>query len=677
MSNSKKEISIKRSVLLSARVRFSPTGANIREEAVQRILEQNLAAAGSTTGLTEEDLRKVLDLGGNIPILRTSDVRSGIEHLKSHNRIVEIKKNGKINYSLSPAAKAETEVIIKESEEYYESTLNELFKSAPGGISDYKTAFLKLLCLVFSRLGDVYIKVIAGIHAKESFTEHQLLSRSMTEVLRSESVPDKEAFKYAVNRFFREASPKFDHIKWNMAQSYYITKALGIDEAAQMLSADILYGSSFYLDTNVLIAGLSPEHRHHSGFQELFNACKALNIKLKVAQITLEELNNSFITHLEQLRKVLGKIPNATRSKVSDFLLEYYLVSMTENPKLSLEEFLSHVRQQIKTLQEVFNFELIDDQWFDKERNTKATEDLARKLSLKHEKLRNRPKNKYLALHDALLIRWVLQENEFSKGKCWAVTLDLSLVDNAISKKNTYEHPIVITLDALLQWTTPLCGSIANEERLAEMYSRAIKYQILPREIFFDLRDFQIFVDMDIETSQLPAEDVESCIQEIRKIGPTLDISKAEDREKMGRTIQRYFADPGTKYRKELETLVEQNQELRDGRTRAEQRISQLEGAIERLELKERRRKLVHSVVARAIGLFLVLLILWAGVVKAAIKWGSGDTIFQKLTNSAWWFVAMLGLIGFIFPFVLGRDRLRVLRWWKGEDDGIEAKGEK
>ena len=709
MKNSKDETSLKRSVLLGARMRFSPAGANVREEAIQRILEQNLAAAESTKGLTEAELRKVLDLGGNMPILRASDVTSGIERLKSLNRIIEVKETGKIGYVLSLSAKAETEVIIKESEERYESVLKDLFKSAPGVINDYKTAFLKLLCLVFSRLGDVYVKVIAGTHVKESFAEHQLLSSSIDEVLRSESVPDTEAFKYATNRFFRESSPKFDSVKWNMAQNYYITKALGIDEAAQMLSADILKGASFYLDTNVLIAGLIPEHRHHGSFQELFGACKTLNIKPKVTRITLEELKNVVSSHAELVRDVYDKIPGSTRSKVRSFLLEPYLVALAENPNLPLEEFLAHFRAPIERLQEVFDFELVDDEWFDRESRTKATDDLARELSLKYEQLRNRPKNKYLSIHDALLLRWVSQENESSKGKCWAVTLDLSLI-TYVSQKMIHDHTIIMTLDALLQWTTPQCAGTANEDRLAEIYSQAIKYQLLPREVFFDLRDFQVFADMDIETSLLPAEDVESCIRDIQTMGASLDPSKAEDREKIARTIQRYFVDPGTKYRKELERLIEQNKELtkrieaesqardraenriselseetntqreeiqelrqtvgdeQQGREKADKRLSQLEQIIERRDREETRGKLRRSTVFRMCALIILLFAMWGIIGMAALKWGAGDTVFQKLANSAWWFAIPFAGVGLIFPFVLGRERIRLLKWWRGED---------
>lgn len=401
MTNSKHQISLRRSVLFSARMRFSAAGANLREEAIQRVLEQNLATSDSPKGLTEQDLQKVLILGGNGPILRAADVRTGIERLKAAGRIIDNKAAGKITYVLSPKAKEEVEATAKESEGKYEWVLKDLFASAPGGIDGYRTAFLQLLCLVFSRLGDLYVKVITGAHARDSFTGHELLTRSVQDVLSSNPVLDTEVFKYAVNRFFRESSPKFDIIKWNMAQNYYICKALGIDESAKLLSADILNGMSFYLDTNVLIAGLIPEDRHHGSFQELFTACKTLNIKAKVTHITVEELKNVIMLQAELLKKVLDKIPEAMRSKIRNFLLERYLAAKKEHPALSLEEFLTHFVAPIESLQESFDLEIVDDEWFDKERDSQDIESLAKDLVAKYEKLRKRFKSKNVSIHDA------------------------------------------------------------------------------------------------------------------------------------------------------------------------------------------------------------------------------------------------------------------------------------
>jgi len=79
---------------------------------------------------------------------------------------------------------------------------------------------------------------------------------------------------------------------------------LGIDQGAYLLSKSILEGSTFYLDTNVLIAGLIPENRHHGAFRELSGACKALNIDLIVTQETVTELRATIALHARLLKAV-------------------------------------------------------------------------------------------------------------------------------------------------------------------------------------------------------------------------------------------------------------------------------------------------------------------------------------------------------------------------------------
>ncbi len=704
--------SMRRSVLFAARMRFSAGGGNLREEAIQRILEQNLAAADSTKGLTEVELQRVLHLGGNGPILKAADVRDGIERLASATRIVEIKEAKRTSYVLSPAVQKEIQAMVKESEQKYESVLMDLFGSVQGGSEAYKAAFIKLLCLIFSRLGDLYVKVITGTQTKESFMEHELLNNIMQVVLNSNIVPDAEAFKYGVNRFFRESSPQFDIIKWNMAQNYYICKALGIDESAKLLSSEVLNGMSFYLDTNVLIAGLIPEDRHHGSFQELFSACKNLNITTRVTRITVEELKSVISLQSDLLRKVIDRIPEGTKKKVRNFLLERFLAAKQENPNLSVEEFLAHFQAPVESLQESFELEIIDDEWFDGERDSSVTEYLARELVSRYEKVRKRFKSKVVSIHDALLLQWVSKENIALNGKCRLVTLDLSLVDY-LAEKTKELQPFVITLDALLQWTIPQCIEV-DETRLAEIYSQAIKYQLLPREVFFDLRDFQVFADMEIETSMLPPEDVESCIRDIRAMGPSVNPGKPEDREKITRTIQRYFADPGTKYRKEMERLAEENKtfaermeaenkgrkeaedrssdlsEVAEGQKReidalrqnmeaerqarsiAEGRISQLEKGIRDRDRKEERKKIFRSAVMRTIVFIAVLIMVWFGIVLISLEWGTGDTAFERMNNSKMWFAGAFVGIGIIFPFFLGRERMRLLKWWKGENIDLE-----
>lgn len=692
---------LKRSLLLGARVRFSPSGATIRSQAIERIIEQNLAAVQPPNGLTEQQLQNLVMVGGQFRVLRASDVRQGIASLTQSKRVLEITDGKRRRYALSDAAKEEVAHIISDAEGRTNSTISDLFGTAPGGQKRYRRPFLRLLCHVFSRLSDVYVQIITLSHASAEIAEHRLLIAALEVVLKAGEIPDQEAFRYGVNRFFRESSPHFDQIKWNMAQNFYVAKALGIDESSDILSIDVFKGAALYCDTNVLIAGLTPENRHHSSFNELSAACKVVGMELKVSHATVEELNAVIIAHASLLRKVYGQIPDETRPKVRNFLLEAFLDERVRSPNLSLDDFVEGFQQPLKTLRDSFGIVEEDDRWFDSALEARETRQLATDLSNLYKERRGRPKPERSAVHDAVLLRWVAREN-LANRKSWIVTLDTTLAEwNGANRESR-----VITLDAFLQWMNPVAlgKGRGDEDRLAEIFSEAIRYQLLPRDIFLRLGDFQVFAEMGIETRQLPAADVEACIREIRQAGPQLDPAKAEDRERIGQVIQRYFADPGTKYKQTIHELhavtaalsseVAEEKRLRaDAQNRvgelrtaieakekrieeeqgalgdARSRIESLEGLIRKQEESARHRRLVTSVIRRTFLSFCILGIVEGIIVYAAWKYGEGPNLFQRITNAWPWLGLGLACVALFFRYVLmGRERMQLLKWWKGDD---------
>jgi len=693
---------VKRSILLGARIRFSPSGAGIRTQAIERIIEQNLAADEAVYGLTLQQLQDLITLGGHVSVLRVTDVREGLDSLLRSKRVVELHDGGEKLYILSDQNKKEVSQLEQETEKRIKAIIHDLFGSAPGSEESYSRAFLKLLCIVFSKLSDAYIQVIAKRESPEEFSERHLLTASLEDVVKSESVANPEAFSYGVNRFFRESSPDFDKIKWNMTQNFYVVKALGIDARSDLLSADLFKSASLFCDTNILIAGLTPEDRHYKSFQELIKACKSFGIVMKSAHITVVELKQVINYQAELLSKVIDRIPKDTWPKVSNFFFEAYLAEKKRNPGISLGIFIEGFIERIKTLKNEFAIGDEDDEWFDSNLDDQKTIDLAWDLSKEYLKTRGRYKSENAAIHDALLLLWVANENRENR-KSWIVTLDVSLVKWA--RENMIEGIKVITLDAFLQWMTPVALGALDEEGLADIFAQAIRYQLLPRDTFFQLRDFQVFADMEIETAQLPAEDVEACIREIQKNCINLDPSQSADREKIGRVIQRYFADPGTKFKRRIEELQIQSKNLVDeladeklqrinARKRTEEleassqemskqiesgrnalidsqsRIEKLEKQIQENEKTKQHKRLVKSIVWRTILALGILTVVELIIGYLAWKFGEGPNLFQKLTKAWPWLGLGFACVALVYRFVLmGRDRMRLIKWLKGDTD--------
>ncbi|MBN1687982.1 MAG: hypothetical protein JW893_02685 [Candidatus Omnitrophica bacterium] len=576
------DAAVKRSLLLGARIRFSPSGASVRSQAIERIIEQNLASAEAAKGLTEQQLQNLVALSGHFATLRTSDIKQGIDSLEKLRKLSVTLDGRTKRYQLSDDTRSVIARIITDSEERTNIVIKDLFGSATGGEKVYSRAFLRVLCTVFSKLSEVYVQVITSRQPNKEFTEHRLLLAAIEDTLRTERNLDKEAFRYGVNRFFRESTPQFDQIKWNMAQNFYVAKALGIDTATDILSSELFREATLYCDTNVLIAGLTPGNRHHNSFLELTKACQALGVNLKVSYATAEELKSVILGHAALLKKVYEKIPDEMQKEVKNFILEGYLAERQKTPDLQLDDFIREFMETIETLRDSFGIVREDDRWFDEGQDDVEVKKIAQELSKIYEEIRKRPKGKNASIHDAILLMWVARENADNRAS-WIVTLDSTLAKwNAQTRKTK-----VITLDAFLQWMSPVTSDTANEGQLAEIFSAAIRYQLLPRDTFFRLSDFQVFADMGIETKLLPAEDVEACIRDIRQAVANADPSKAEDREKIGHIIQKYFADPGTKYKRTTEALQTQSESIKNElikekrlRDDAEKRVGELETGV-------------------------------------------------------------------------------------------------
>ena len=321
MRNSDKEIAAKRAFLYAAKIRFSPSGAGVRSQAIERIVQQNIASVESPTGLTEQQLQDLFVEGKAKIVLRASEVREGLRRLEQSSRIVKVQNGDELLYSLSNEARQEVLSLVAESEELLNAAVGELFGAAPGGAIQYHQPFVELLCLVFSRLGEVYVQVITMNLEAGKFAELNSLNTTINEVLEDQPVPDDQAFRYGLSRFFRESTPNFDKIKWNMAQNFYVAKALGITNEFDLLSSEIMKDASLYCDTNVLVAGLAPGTRHHNSFRELAKGCQVIGMQLKAVRATLEELKGVISSRSELLKRVFDRIPSDTQEKVQDFFV--------------------------------------------------------------------------------------------------------------------------------------------------------------------------------------------------------------------------------------------------------------------------------------------------------------------------------------------------------------------
>jgi hypothetical protein len=416
----------------------------------------------------------------------------------------------------------------------------------------------------------------------------------------------------------------------------------------------------------------------------LSHACKNLNIELKICHVSLEELGRVVDYQRSVIAKVAGQIPDATAAKVKGGFYSLYREQLKVKPDATIDEIFSAFTTPMPVLVNDYKVTLIDDEWFISAEKAVETTAVANRIKNEFLKKRGRPKTHNSAMHDALMLRWIERDRRQFNRKTWIITLDASLPIYRVDDVGD-GTPLAITLDAFLQWISPLALVDDANEDMATIFAEAMRYQLLPQENLFDVRDFLVFAEMEWSCKDVPAEDVESCIRYLKAQAPNLDPTKPEDREKISHEISKFFADPGRKYKRavqEAEAFALRVSEEADAKMQkvsqeSEKELSGLKQQIESqlktiaerdqalidMQENERRNQLRQSAVGRLFLLCLLLLALEFGVGYGASRYAEGSGLFQKLWNSKEWLALGFVVTIFVSWFFLGKDRIRALGW--------------
>jgi uncharacterized coiled-coil protein SlyX len=405
----------------------------------------------------------------------------------------------------------------------------------------------------------------------------------------------------------------------------------------------------------------------------LSRACKNLDIDLNVCHISLEELSRVIAYQSDLISRVADQIPDATSSKVRGGFYRLYCEQLKLNPGITVQEAFSTFMNPMKTLVNEYKVALIDDEWFLRAEKAHETATIIEKLKREFVRRRGRPKGHGSATHDALMLRWIELERRRDNRRTWMITLDTSLPTFRMDAVGD-GAPLAITLDAFLQWISPLALLDETNEDMAPIFAEAMRYQLLPQETLFELRDFLVFAEMEWSCKDLPADDVEGCITYLKGHVPNLDPTKSEDREKLSHEISKFFADPARKYKRGIEeaeafalkAVGEAEQRLSDVMQTVETQrkmITELQQTVSDKDTKLKDQRLHESAIRRLIFLFLGFLVLELAIGLASSRYAVGSSLRQKLWNSKEWLGAGFFVTIVLSWFVLGKDRIRTLAW--------------
>ena len=709
-----------RDLIRSARIQFSPTTQSVKWTALDKIVEQSIGIFG-VNGVTVDEIvqKSSITINGNeIPVVRPGDVVDSVKRLISSGRVEVIKSNPD-SYALTETSRNEFSEVRRESTARAEKIVTKLFKNRVSDPVKMVEPFFEILGRMFSRLASSYVLTLKGDRSTVSPLAHQEIA-SATSAIATQYHLNEPVLLRAATQFFSATDPDSVTAKWNLAQNFYVSLALGMDPMGTLLSGELVGECDLYLDTNVVIQGLEASARFHRSFKTLVGACRNMGIVLKVWNGTLGELNRVVHHHTHVIRRAADRVPPASEPKVRGLFYEKYRDAAYDSDEpVDVAVLFANFFNARKILRDEYDIEIEDDSVEAEEKRERRLErDLEKIIELYARRRRWRKKGRLSALHDAAIVEKAALQAKTGR-RCLVVTLDLVLSD--VRLRGQEDRSVAIGLDAFLQWISPFAGSGQVGHDFAEIFSGALASHLFPEDTFFDINDFLIFAEIDWDTRQLPAEDVENCVLHLKSVAHQLDPSKPADRERLHSEIARFFADPGRKFVEQMQNMEqtvaeiraeasEQVQSLRDELGKRSQRVEELEERLEqeehdrgevggrlgdlegivgeiqarakeqegslrqeidelgrsrdslRTELEEERRKrkkevLRRSTRARVIWILLVWMALVGLVVVGAVLWGSGENLYQRVLHSWPFFLGTPVVPGALAYRVLGKKR--------------------
>jgi hypothetical protein len=594
------------------------------------------------------------------------DIERALGRLRRSGQVTMSSVGGSDRYALSPEARADLTSTEEDGQSRFGDVVTRLFRDAPGGPQAYTAAFFECLCSIFLSLAETYVRVLRRDTKPDEMVTGPSLTESVSVAASRHPEIEPSAFRGAVVTFFSEVDPQYDELKWMLAQSHYMLLALGLDPGGSLLSQELFSNALVYLDTNVVVEALEPSARTHLAFKTLCGACRKLGIDVKVCQVSLDELERTVAYYSDLIPRVIEQIPEATAPHVRGIFFHLYRQELLERGTVDVGQLFSRFDRARDRLRDEFSVEWVDDPWFAQQEQVPGTQKVIARIQRVREERHLRPKSKGSARHDAMMLRYVAEHASATDRSVLLVTLDHSLPFCRVADGKAADRSVAITLDALIQWLAPVAIGTGPNVDAAAAFAEAVRYQLLPQEQVFDLKDFLVFAEMGYSCKDLPREDVENCIRRIKSVAPTLDPSSPADREKLAHEVARFLADPGRRYRKDTAhlraELVRTETEATREIAKRDERIRELEETARRREREQLRQSAKHRLAVVAAGVVVTLLaLLWH-----VNRYGDGSNLLQKAANS-WPLLISPGVAGLVVVwFALGKERIEVLGWsWR------------
>jgi predicted nucleic acid-binding protein len=661
----------KRQLLFASRLRFGTESHVPRQRAINRIIQNALFLAKPDEWFSPHQIMEVFREIGGLPTLRLREIENGLQRLEDdgnvHKRIGGISPK----YKLSDSAANDVDLSFQEGVRRFERVLISLFSDLEIDARQniLSSVFLEFTCDVFRALGAQWATYLKGdpLH-------------SLIDLVQIENIANNKTHKYGIPAsaradvcrrcisFFQKTDPDYDFLKFTLGQSFYIMHLLGV-EGKDLLSQEIFSNGKLYLDSSVVIAAMMEESKHHRVFHELIKICQRLGISLCLTRPTADEVRAVAAQQEEIAPSLYDAVPDELSPQVSGDFFETYRAMKAVRPDASVDELFRPFHKLSETLESNFDARVVDDEKFQEFEGLPEFPKIVDILQEASASVRRRPKFKNALAHDAKVFLFLRNEVKQPTDKVWLVTRDSSL-PRAWSRLQPKGLAIrCFLLDGLLQSISPFVIDEGEIREMSQVFSKVVAAQLVPQGKLFEIDDFMLFQELDLDCHEMPLEEVEESLHAVKQNVLKGATYRRENFEEAAYEVRRVLV----KREERLGVVSKERNELEKKIVRLEQDhrgvVEALQSKVDALEDKERRvaqKRIAWHLFLRKFAAISLLLVSYWYVGKSALYWGEGRSIALKLISFTVVFVVDTWLIAIVAKLLLfRRQRLtNTFRTW-------------
>jgi DNA-binding MarR family transcriptional regulator len=531
----------RRKILLASRIRSTPEMEIPRQRAIEQMAESALFVVPAGQWVDVNTLISSLEELSGLSTLQVKTVVDALDRLAGKGR-VEIRPSAhQYSYRLTSVAITELGREFEEASQRLDRVLAQLYDPIGARPQSMVAFFLEVVCDFFSHMGTQWAEYLDATKSRAPIQIEPVEKLIQKKI---EKFGFKNAERPDIARrtvyFFQHSDPDFAYLKFSLGQSYYVARLLGM-EGKDYLAEEMFAGKTLYLDSSVVIPALLSASRHYKVFRELQKVCKRLGIQLRVARPTADEIRGVAACQEQIAPSVYDQVPSSLNKVVRGDFFHTYVKLKASDPRVTPADVFKPFANLPESIRTELDAEIVDDAAFAQLAHAPKIEGVKQVFQSASEEFRHVKKFPNALTHDAVVFEYLKTSSEPSPDQTWMVTRDVSL-PKAWSKLQSKTITIrALLLDGLLQYVSPFILE-EHVRDFSELFSEAITHQLLPQRKLFDIDDFMLLQDLEIDCSKLTDDEVQEGLHRVKQHVLHGASYRQEDFQAAAYEFRKYFA---------------------------------------------------------------------------------------------------------------------------------------